>query len=445
MGLPTGVTTVLGDLRAATNGYARAAGPDDAVPGAVPDWVASPASTSETSAVLRAASVHGLAVLVRGAGTKIGWGRPPERADLVLDTTRMDALVEHAAGDLVAVVGAGRRLHDLAGDLAASGQRLGIDPPRAGTVGGAVAAGATGPLRLAHGAVRDLVIGVRVVRADGVVAHAGGKVVKNVAGYDLGKLLTGSFGTLGVLTEVAFRLHPVPEARRWVGVTTDSDERLVGSVRDVVHSQVVPAAVELDRPGDGRSCLVVLLEGTGPGVDARAERVLMTLGEGAVSEPDPPPWWGSEPRVGDHAGGVARDHGAGRLAGPAADEGDALVKVTHEIAGLGPLLRSVDAAAEVAGLRVALRGSPAVGTALVAVAGPLGGTAGRGGLDGFLEAVRARSAGFGGTAVLLDAPAAVADGCDVWGPVAGLELMRAVKRQFDPERRLAPGRFVGGI
>ena len=115
---------------------------------------------------------------------------------MVLDLTGLDQLVEHTAGDLVAVVQAGRRLDDLAEDLAAAGQRLAVDPPRRGTVGGLVATAATGPARLFAGPVRDLVIGVTVVRADGVLAKSGGKVVKNVAGYDLGKLLTGSFGTL---------------------------------------------------------------------------------------------------------------------------------------------------------------------------------------------------------------------------------------------------------
>ncbi|EBP5695887.1 FAD-binding oxidoreductase, partial [Salmonella enterica] len=171
-------------------------------------------------------------VVVRGAGTKLGWGRDPERLDVVLDTTALDTLVEHAAGDLIAVVGAGRRLADLQDDLSGADQRLGVDPSRAGTVGGAVATAATGPMRLAHGAVRDLVIGMTMVRADGVVAHSGGKVVKNVAGYDLGKLLTGSFGTLGVITEVAFRLHPVPAGRTWV--TGAPSSQVV--VREVVRT-----------------------------------------------------------------------------------------------------------------------------------------------------------------------------------------------------------------
>jgi glycolate oxidase FAD binding subunit len=335
-------------------------------------------------------------------------------------------VVEHAAGDLICVVGAGRPLEALQSDLAEAGQRLGIDPARSGTVGGAVATAATGPNRLHHGSVRDLVIGMTLVRADGVVAHAGGKVVKNVAGYDLGKLLTGSYGTLGVITEVAFRLHPIPEAQRWVSVPVGSADSIQEKVLDIVHSQVVPSALELDLPAHdeldrpaGGGTLSLLLEGIEPGVEARTGQALRLLGDDATAREQPPTWWGREPTG-----------GAGIL-----------VKVTHEIARLTRLLAALDEAAAATGLGVVLRGSPAIGTALVALDGDA--TAER--LARFVTVLRDRSSTFGGSAVLLEAPASLRGDVDVWGPVGALDLMRSVKHQFDPERRLAPGRFVGGI
>lgn len=409
---------ILDELNAATNGHATVATSDDAVAGMPSSWVARPGSTAETSAVLKAAAAHGHTVVVRGAGTKLGWGVPPERVDIVVDTTRMDAVVEHAAGDLIVVVGAGRSLAQLQDELGKAGQRLGIDPARRGTVGGAVATGATGPGRLFHGAVRDLVIGMRFVRPDGVVAHSGGKVVKNVAGYDLGKLLSGSFGTLGVITEVAFRLHPLPAMQQWVTCPVSEAGGIQRRVSDIVHSQLVPSAVELERTADG-GALAVLFEGIPPGVAERVAEAKRLLGPDATEADEAPAWWGSEPE----------------------SESGVLLKVTHEIAHLRELLDVVDGAAAQAGLTATLRGSPAVGTALVG----LGHDASAAKVGDLVARLRERSASFGGTVVVLEAPDEVRADLDVWGPVSALELMRAVKQQFDPERRLAPGRFVGGI
>ncbi|MEP6629392.1 MAG: FAD-binding oxidoreductase, partial [Lapillicoccus sp.] len=191
-------TDLLPRLAEAVGGAARDGLESDRVGGMRPRWVASPTDEAGVSALLRVADEKGLAVVPRGSGTKLSWGADPERLDVVLDLSGLDRLVEHAAGDLIAVVGAGRPLDALQRDLASAGQWLAVDPARRGTVGGLVATATTGPTRLLHGPVRDLVIGATMVRADGVVARSGGKVVKNVAGYDLGKLLTGSYGTLGV-------------------------------------------------------------------------------------------------------------------------------------------------------------------------------------------------------------------------------------------------------
>jgi glycolate oxidase FAD binding subunit len=412
------MSDLLAELATTVGGHLAEAGPSDSVGSMPARWVARPGCTDEVAAVLRAAAAGGLTVVARGAGTKLGWGAPPERLDLIIDSSRMDGLVEHSAGDLVCVVQAGKRLAALQDELGSAGQRLGIDPARCGTVGGAVATASTGPNRLHHGPVRDLVIGMTFVRADGTIAHSGGKVVKNVAGYDLGKLLTGSFGTLAVITEVAFRLHPVPAARRWVSVEVDGHAGIQRLVQSIAHAQLVPTAVELDH-SEGCGTVTLLLEGTAAGLQGRVEQALALLGDDANETDDPPEWWGAEPT----------------------ESGEPLLKVTHTLAGLSRLLAVVDEAAQGAGVPARFRGSALVGTALVG----LGGQPSPAAVAAFLAKLREQASSFGGTVVLLEAAPEALASLDVWGPVGGLELMRSVKQQFDPERLLAPGRFVGGI
>ena len=160
-------------------------------------------------------------MLPRGRATRLTGADPPRGCDLIVSTRRLDQVIEHAAGDLVVTVQAGVALDALQQRLAAEGQRLALDPPGGASVGGLIATNATGPLRFRYGAPRDLLIGITIVRADGTIAQAGGKVVKNVAGYDLGKLFAGSYGTLGLITEATFRLHPLPAAVQWVVAEAD--------------------------------------------------------------------------------------------------------------------------------------------------------------------------------------------------------------------------------
>ena len=173
--------------------HVRQAFADDAVDGVEPSLVVEPGTIEETSEVMKLASREGLAVSPRGSGTKMGLGNPPKAIDLILSTARMNAIIEHVPGDQIVRTQAGLKLRDLQRNLAESDQMLGVDPPAEGaTVGEIVAANASGPRRLRYGTIRDLIIGIKVVLADGTVAKAGGKVVKNVAGYDLSKLFTGS-------------------------------------------------------------------------------------------------------------------------------------------------------------------------------------------------------------------------------------------------------------
>ena len=181
-----------------------------------------PATYEEAAAALSEAAAQGRRVRVRGAGTRLRWGAPAAEPDLEISTERLGSIVEHNAGDLTAVVQAGVAVERLRGELAAAGQMLALDPPGGGTVGGLFATADSGPLRHRYGAPRDLVLGMTVALSDGTIARSGGKVIKNVAGYDLAKLFTGSYGTLGAILEVAVRLHPLPaQTATAVGAVAD--------------------------------------------------------------------------------------------------------------------------------------------------------------------------------------------------------------------------------
>jgi glycolate oxidase FAD binding subunit len=510
----------------------REASAGDAVAGVAPRYAAAPATVAEASALLRAAAEHDLTVVPRGSGSKLGWGAPPRRCDLVVDTAALDQVLEHAAGDLVARVQAGVSMQRLGEILAGAGQELALDappglggaagpapsgavpdgtasgtgPPGAGldgagpdgagldgaglnggwpaggTVGGTLATAAAGPRRLRYGTPRDLVIGLTVVRADGTVAHSGGKVVKNVAGYDLGKLFAGSFGTLGLIVEAVFRLHPRPSATAYVTLDCPDAAAAYRAVAAASASVLAPSAIEIDRPARDRAIAVgVLLEGGPAGAGERATlmRDLLAAQQGDEAPPaardpgpavhsSPPAWWGW------HAGEPTETGGTAALPRP----GGTLVRVAFWAGALPRVLGVIDAAARAAGLDPPVGGSAAAGV-IYAAAGPGADPAA---VAAFVSALRAAFAhgegdpgasgtapakgegetakgkGEGGTgrraeggspvlasAVIVQAPPAVRDLVDLWGPVPSLPLMRAVKDQFDPGHRMAPGRFAGGI
>jgi glycolate oxidase FAD binding subunit len=400
-------------------GRAGPASPEDAIDDLKPSLVASPADAEAVAATMLEAAREGLAVVVRGRGTKLEWGNTPEQLDLILDVSGLDAVIEHAAGDLIVRVQPGVALCHLQRALEPAGQRLAIDEVVDGSsIGGIIATGLSGPRRMLFGGVRDLLLGVTLVRADGTVTRTGGRVVKNVAGYDLAKLYAGSYGTLGVITEAIFRLHPLPEATAYLSAIYDSERGAAEALGAVVASQAVCAAVEIDRPVvNGPVAVAVLMEGVAAGLAARINTVLSALGPvtATVSE-TAPAWWADLP------GPVTL-----KLAVPTSVVPDALVTVTR--------------LATTGGLPVAVRGSAGIGVLYLGLAADTRPAS----CSALLAGLRAFVATTGGSAIVLRAPQSVRAGVDVWGPVPALELMRRVKANFDPDRRLAPGRFVGGI
>jgi glycolate dehydrogenase FAD-binding subunit len=453
------------------------AGPADAIAGKQARYVAAPASTTEAAALLRAAASLSLTVVARGAGSRLDWAPAPASCDLIIDTGRLDKILEHTAGDLVVSVQAGVRLDDLASMLAAAGQRLALDPPSpvtgssGGTFGGLIATGAAGPLRYRYGAPRDLLIGITVIRADGTVAKAGGKVVKNVAGYDIGKLFAGSYGTLGLITEATFRLHPLPASAAWVTVDCADPATAATAVHAIADSPVTPSAIELAWPSAASPISVsALLEGDEPSVALRADRLAELLkravrGQSPVhtkrtgdrpahrTPADSGAKLGPDSTADDRAGADAGSAGrAFRVLGPPSsgrERPGTLMRITFWAGKLVPVLTSIREAAGQHGLDPAVGGAAAAGVLEVAV----GEEAAADAVAGFVADLRASlgalSAGSvlpaTASAVVLHAPPAVRDAVDMWGPVQSLELMRAVKNQFDPDNRMAPGRLPGGI
>jgi len=434
-----------------------AVGPTDAVGGKQAQYVAAPASTAEAAALLRAAAGLGLAVVPRGSGSRLDWGQAPTSCDLIVDTRRMDQVLEHAAGDQVVAVQAGIRLDELAKVLATAEQRLALDAPSSsdgvsGTVGGLIATGAAGPLRYRYGSPRDLLIGITVVRADGTVAKSGGKVVKNVAGYDIGKLFAGSLGTLGLITEATFRLHPLPEATVWVMLDCPDSATAASAVRAIADSPVVPSAIELSWASATAPISVsALIEGDADSVAGRTDR-LRELLDRATAGQSSARTKRADDRPGPHtlAGGGAADE-AFRVLRPLSDGREptgTLVRVAFWPGQLTAVLTAIRAAADAAGLDPAIGGSAGAGVLEVSVRAEAAVEAVadfvavlRAGLDGLSDGLPPSRA----SAVVLCAPAAVRDSVDMWGRVPSLALMRAVKDQFDPEHRMAPGRFAGGI
>jgi len=367
------------------------------IAGVTPADVVTPASAGEVADVLR--STTGTVVPV-GAGTKTGWAAPPSSCDLLLRTTALDRVVEHVPGDLVVIAEAGVPLATLQAQLAEHNQMLALDPPEPGaTLGGIVSANASGPRRLRYGTVRDLLIGVTVVLADGTTARSGGKVVKNVAGYDLGKLYTGAHGALGVLVSTTWRLHPLPAAAGTVTVPV-ADAAEAGKLADLlVRSTLTPTAAELRWDGAAGE-LVVLFESIPASVDAQATAAIELLGGGERTH-EPPPWFGERP-----AGGV-------------------VLRLAYEPHALPRVLTALPADAS---------GTASAGTGVAYMSVPA---------DTDLASLRAAIAPYDGSAVVLEA----ADrSVDHWGPVPdSFRLMTRVKDQFDPGRRLSPGRLLGGL
>jgi glycolate dehydrogenase FAD-binding subunit len=373
-----------------------------------------PTTFEDAAGALASAAADTRRVRILGGGTKLGWGAVAPEADLILRTRSLDRIIEHNVGDLTAVLEAGVPISSAQEKFAAAGQMLALDPPlgrdSGATIGGTVAAADSGPLRHRYGAVRDLVLGVTVALSDGTIARSGGKVIKNVAGYDLAKLFSGSFGTLGAILSVSVRLHPLPaETATALGASSDADQLARAAV------VLAGAPLELDALDvawrAGRGGLLARVGGTEAG--RRAEHVAALMRDEGLDQVD---------IATDDSGLWARQRAGQR------SEQHAIVRVAARPSVLAAVLRCCETCGGT------LVGRAALGTSYVELEPD--------------AVVRFRGSLPRGTvATVLDAPAAVRAHLDPWGTVepAALELMRRVKNRFDPSGSCNPGVFVGSI
>jgi glycolate oxidase FAD binding subunit len=354
-------------------------------------------------------------IRIAGAGTKANWGNPVD-GGTPLSTRELDQIVEHNAGDLTAVVEAGVTLARLRDELAGHEQMLALDPPGDGaTIGGIVATGDSGPLRHRYGGPRDLVLGVTVALPDGSVAKAGGKVIKNVAGYDLSKLMTGGFGTLGVVTRVALRLHPLPRETVTAYGEAEDPELLARAARAASHAQLEPIALDYDWRGH-QGWVYARFGGVDAESQAQVARDLLAeAGADANATSSDDELWREQ---------AARQR---------SDDGT-VVRVSHTQSQLEELLgmTSLEGASVI--------GRVALGLSWVTLRGKRP--------DDVATVVRdMRKRLSPATSVVLDAPAEVRSLVDPWGVIEGpeLTLMRRTKDRFDPRGVCNRGIYVGGI
>jgi glycolate oxidase FAD binding subunit len=402
--------------------HIRAAGPADAVDLVIPRLVVMPGDAGQAAGVIQVGAEAGLGMIARGGGTKLGWGNRPAAFDLVVDMGRMDAVLEHAWGDMTVTVQAGCSIARLQATLAEHGQRLALDPlwPERATVGGVLATGDGGPLRTRFGALRDQVIGVTVALADGTLAKSGGKVVKNVAGYDLPKLMTGALGTLGLIAEANFRLYPLPQATRDLRVDL-ADAALAGrALLALLDAPLAPAAIQVRAGSGARPQIDLRFEGHPTVLDAQERQLGLLLGAAAhAGEPGvwvarERLWQGQEPALVCKLSILPADF-------------ERLCALLDQVAG--PLRLSWSLALSGPGvgwLRLEGANDEALLAALVRLRGDI--------------AVQ------GGSLSAMGCPAGIKSRLDVWGEESdALALMRRVKERFDPSGALSRGRFVGGI
>lgn len=408
------------------------------VAGVAPGFVAEPTTVAGVSRVLALAAARGLAVVPAGQGTRLGWGAPPRRLDILLSLARLDRVLAHEPEDLTLSVECGARLDALDGILRPYRQFIPLDPARSGTstIGGLIATGAAGPYRARYGTMRDLLVGLTVVRANGTVVKGGGRVVKNVTGYDIPKLHVGALGTLGVVVEAHLRLHPRPaEERTWVFAFPSAEAALEAAL-EIRDTAVVLSRCQLLTAGALRamgetappSAALALTIGSVPeAVRAQGQRVADIsgrAGSAAIEVPDADAWWRQVSNL-TWPETTAADLSL-RIGARPTD----VVKALHAVEAVTPAAAAVRATADVA-----------TGVLHVAVT-PVDAR----GVSGILARVRDGLAAVGGTCVVEHAPPEAMASLDVWGDVGpAREAMRRLKRELDASSVLNPGRYVGGI
>lgn len=386
--------------------------------------LASPGDAGEIAEVLRFAQGNELAVMPTGGGTKLPWGNPV-KATIEMNLRRLSDLREHAWQDLTCTVQAGCSWAAMQSQLAQHGQMVALDPlwPEHATVGGIIASNDSGALRLKFGGLRDLIIGMTVVLADGIVARSGGKVVKNVAGYDLHKLMTGSFGTLGVIAEVNFRLHPAEHsARTWSIASREEKTPLASAYAEsllaFLDSQIDASCVQIRASAE--ACALDIRVAGIPECFDEYESQIRRIFDGFEITASDEIIWQERQRIFD-------------------SEFEFILKISAVPNEICTIISELQQWARAQNTKLVVAGQ-ATGIITAGWSGPPAASI------ALIERLRERASTLGGGAVLQRMPEALRGELDVWGMQANaLPLMREIKRRFDPGRILNPGRFVGNI
>ena len=402
-------------------------------PHETPGAIAFPRTQAELATAARVACENGWRVIPCGRGSKLHWGGLVRGAALAISTEKLDRVVEHAADDFTLTVEAGVAMATIDELLRARNQRLAIDPtrPESATIGGVVATADTGSLRQRYGGLRDRLIGIQFVRHDGEIAKAGGRVVKNVAGYDLMKLFTGSYGTLGTIAQLTFRLYPVPEASQTT-IAQGEPEDIDRFARAIASSSLTPVAFDLIGPSlvqslelGGRLAAVLKFETVEASLADQSQRTLELaercgLRVRVCDEREAENFWAQ---------------GRDRL-DRATDEGCTVKFGTRSTAAIEALLACDRLFKDNSAAIVHYRS----GLGRAAIARDLGGNR--------LANWRRVCEDNGGFLSVLSAPlalrhAASAGQLDLWGARDGARrVMGQIAARFDPDRRYSPGRFL---
>ncbi|MGB7292775.1 MAG: FAD-binding oxidoreductase [Thermodesulfobacteriota bacterium] len=420
------------------------------VEGKEPRVVVFPSTKEEISEILKLANRDSLSVIPWGSGTKIGIGNKPNKADIVLSTDRLNRVIEHNDSDLVATTECGVKLSKFQTALKEKNQSLPIDPPHVelgASIGGIIATNDSGPRRLrygtAHGTMRELVLGIKIIRPDGEIAKAGAKVVKSVAGYDIPKLLVGSLGTLGIIIEATLRLYTIPEHSLTYLASFSSIQEAHATALSILNSSLTPTCLELVNSSLSES-LSAKLE-----LNLKKNAYILAIRFESV-----------EKAVNNQAAKLkeicSNDKGQGLIV-----EGDIEAKFWYQITefpwikdksktvvcktcvlikDVSILLEKLEDLSKNSGLEILASARAGNGVLITSLDGDT---------PNLLQAtrsLRAQVSSLNGNMVIQQAPPSIKSEIDVWGEIgSSLELMRRLKSQFDPNGVMNPGRFVGGI
>ena len=454
-GLATALASVVGSAHLLTDAAVAAY----AIDGVLPAMVVLPADEVQIAAVLRLASEYQATVFPRGGGSHTFMGQTPSRVDLVLSMQGLQRQLAYEPADLTMTVQAGMRFVELQRMLGDRGQFLALDPPVTATttIGGVVATNVSGPRRFLYGTARDVLLGVAVMTIDGKRTKAGGRVVKNVTGYDLNKLYIGSLGTLAIIVELTCKLHPLPPGELTLGIGCAGEADLAPMLQTLLQlplrlnslellnaaaceTLATHAALSLVETG---YMLIARVEGTPAVTQSQAQRLTEALRHVPLTRPASVHAWSAveQERLWSTLGALTRG-----ASDPDAAPDCMVVQVSLLLSALPAFCQDVQETAARFDSPWSLIAHAGSGIAYVCIPVPNPEAPDVERLLASLQALEGCVARCQGRRVVARAPVAVKQQCQVWGPPGDdVALMRAIKASFDPQHRLNPGRFLGGI